>query len=40
MSWDRKTERKERFDKRAKGKDKQKRKGKKEDDYKNYKQGR
>ena len=40
MSWDRKAERKERFDKRTKGKDKQKRKGKEEDDYKDYKKGR
>ena len=40
MSWDRKAERKERFDKRTKGKAKQKRKGKGEDDYKEYKKRR
>ena len=32
MAWDRKAERKERFDKRTKGKE--------EDDYKDYKKGR
>tara|TARA_R100001443_G_scaffold101478_1_gene109312 strand:+ start:1277 stop:1399 length:123 start_codon:yes stop_codon:yes gene_type:complete len=40
MSWDRKAERKEKFDKRTKAKDKQKRKGKGEDDYKEYKKRR
>tara|TARA_R100000152_G_C6774803_1_gene202799 strand:+ start:1145 stop:1267 length:123 start_codon:yes stop_codon:yes gene_type:complete len=36
MSWDRKAERKERFDKRSKAKDKQRRKREEEDGYKHY----